>query len=271
MKNLRFTIIFLFFLYLCHPNLLAQKNLGLEGSLNFRELGGIKIQDSLEIKPNMLFRSGTISRLSQSDLSKFAETKIETVIDLRSQFEIEKDPDHYPESLQIKRIHSPIGSIGEEGMLAFMTALKDPNFDEKKADQLMIMANKNMVANIKDFGSIIERMKNGERILFHCSAGKDRTGLAGAIVLHILGADMATIFEDFLRSNENRLKAKENSDNTFGIPSEKIALLSGVKSSYLEAALFEIEHKYGSMDNMLLEEFGLDELTKSKIRRHYLQ
>lgn len=250
---------------------IAQRNIGLEGSPNFRELGGISTPDGRSVKAGMLFRSGTISRLNQSDLDKFAVTRIQTVIDFRSDYEISRDPDHYPEALSIDRVHAPIGSMGEEGLKSFMKALQDPSFDEAKAEQLMIIANKGFVESIRDFEPLFDRLKKGERILFHCSAGKDRTGLAGAMVLYVLGADQETIMEDFLRSNENRMKSNGDSGSAFGIPAEKIAFLSGVKPSYLKAAFTEIEQKYGSMDSMLLEEFGLDELTKSKIRSHYLQ
>jgi protein-tyrosine phosphatase len=204
-------------------------------------------------------------------MAKFRETGIVTIIDLRSDWEVEREPDAYPVDMGITRIHSSIGSMDQSGMMEFMTALADPNFNEEKADELMIKANLGFANSLADFKPIFDQMLEGEAILFHCSAGKDRTGLASAMILHILGADMETIKADFLRSNENIPKREANAGSAWGIPDDKIGLLAGVKEPYLFAALSAIEEKYGSLGKALEQEIGLTDEKIQVIRKLYLE
>lgn len=269
MKN-QITIIILF-LACSTLKLQAQINLEIDSSPNFRELGGIMINDSLRVRPGKIFRSGSFSNLQDKELKKIMQTNVRTIIDFRSDFEIKENPDHIPLGMRVEWINSPIGNLDEKGMAKFSKVLMSPEFSEKSVDNLMMEANRGFVQHIKDFRPLFDALENQNAIvLFHCSAGKDRTGFASSLILHVLGADWGIIMEDFLRSNQAIEKTDLNKLEAYGIPKERAKIMMGVKPTYLLAAWDEIEKKYGNVDRLLEKEFGIDEEKKKKLRNIYL-
>lgn len=249
----------------------GQKNLGLEASPNFRELGGIQIDDQYTIKDDMLYRSGSFSHLPEGDIEKLEQTSINTVVDFRSDFEIESEPDDIPASLHAEQVSAQIGSLDPNTMKMFMKVLMDSDFSEAKMDSLMVMANQGFVENIHDFKPLFDHLLEKDAvILFHCTAGKDRTGLASSMILHALGADWDTIMADYLRSNEAAQKIDTSKLEMYGIPKDRAQYMGGVKATYLKAAWAGIEEKYGSMDAMMEQEFGIGEKEKKQLKKKYL-
>ena len=116
-------------------------------------------------------------------------------------------------------------------------------------------------------------LNTSEGFLFHCSAGKDRTGIGGALVLHALGVEKKVILEDYLLSNEStellaRTRARMQ-ENQIGknLPAEAresiVRIFSGVEPIYLNNAFEEIEKIYGSLDNYMYElDFGESKIAK---------
>ncbi|WP_238542177.1 tyrosine-protein phosphatase [Cecembia lonarensis] len=253
-------------------NLQAQINIGITASPNFRELGGIEINDGKTIREGLIFRSGSFSNLSDLDAQKLKATGLNTIIDFRSDFEIEREPDFIPESMSVNWIHAPIGSLDQSGMGKFMQVLTKEDFQQEDVDQLMIEANLGFVEYIQDFKPLFDLIQEEDAVvLFHCSAGKDRTGLASALFLHALGADWDTIMEDFLRSNEAVEKTDLSKMAMYGIPEDRAKALMGVKAVYLESAWSAIEEKYGSADALLAQEFGIGQEEKEFLRSKYLE
>lgn len=250
----------------------AQKNLGMESSPNFRELGGLQINEKYQVKEGVLYRSGSFSHLPDRDVEILESTGINRVVDFRSPFEIEREPDHIPASLNAEYVPCQIGSINPNAMGGFMKVLSSPDFQKSQVDSLMVMANKGFVESISDYTPLFESIQEKESVvLFHCSAGKDRTGFASSLILHILGADWDTIMADFLRSNEAVEKLDTSKLEMYGIPTDRAKLLGGVEPEYLEAAWAEIEQKYGSVDTMLEEVFGIGKKEKKALRKKYLE
>jgi protein-tyrosine phosphatase len=258
-------------LFLLTFNIFAQRNLNIENSPNFRTLSGITNNEGKKIKEAIVYRSGNFSKLSDSDIKIFNSLNINTIVDFRNDDEINKDPDFIPQGQKIVTKRAVIGSINPKGMSRFMQVLMNPKFKKEDVDSLMIDANKNFVESVRDFKPFFEALsEENSVVLFHCSAGKDRTGLASSLLLHILDMSKETIFEDYLKSNEAVSKINFEKYNQIGVPAERMALLMGVKASYLESAWNSITKKYGSIDNMLLIEFGIDAKTKQRIKDKYL-
>lgn len=250
---------------------MAQKNLGLETSPNFRELGGLSIGSDFQIKEGMIFRSGSFSHLPEADKEKLAQTEINKVVDFRSEFEIEREPDDIPASLGAEYVPCPIGEMDQKAMGQFMEVLTRDDFSTESLDALMVEANRGFVENISDYSPFFENLQNPDAVvLFHCSAGKDRTGLASSLLLHALGADWDTIMEDYLRSNDAVAKLDENKLAMYGIPNDRAQYLMGVQPQYLEAAWEGIKKEYGSVDAMLEKEFGIGDKEKEALRTKYL-
>jgi protein-tyrosine phosphatase len=252
-------------------NSFAQRSMDIVNSPNFRTLSGIKNKEGKKIKEGVIYRSGNFSNLTESDIAKFNTMNINTIVDFRNDDEIKKDPDFIPTGRSIETKRANIGSIDGKEMGQFMKVLMAPKFDETQVDSLMIMANQGFVASIKDFKPFFDEVSKKETIvLFHCTAGKDRTGLASSLLLHILNVSDEEIMKDYLRSNEAVAKTDLSKYKAYGIPQERMAKLIGVKAIYLEISWNNIIKKYGSIDTMLTTEFGITEKVKKEIKKKYL-
>lgn len=249
----------------------AQKNMDIENSPNFRSLSGIQNKDGKKIKDGIIFRSGNFSKLTPTDITKFDAMHITTIVDFRSDDEIKKDPDFIPTGQVVETKRATIGSINGKEMGQFMKILTAPTFNENQVDSLMIVANTGFVESIKDFKPFFDEVAKKETVvLFHCTAGKDRTGFASSLLLHILDVSDEEIMKDYLRSNEAVAKTDLSKYKAYGIPEDRMAKLMGVKPAYLESAWASVIKKYGSIDNMLLVEFGIDQKVKKQIKKKYL-
>lgn len=261
----KFTLLFTILTASCF----AQQNLNIEGSPNFRSLSGISNTEGKKIKDKIIYRSGNFPKLSENDIAIFNSLNINTIVDFRNDDEISKDPDFIPQGQKIKTERAMIGSIEPKSMSRFMEVIKNSNFKSSDVDSLMVNANRNFVENIRDFKPFFDAIaQDNTVVLFHCTAGKDRTGVASSLLLHLLDVSKEEIMLDYLRSNEavNKIKIK-----SFGeIPVERMAMLMGTKSPWLEAAWDGMIKKYGSIDSMLLKEFGITEEVKQKIKNKYL-
>lgn len=247
----------------------AQQNVNIEGSPNFRSLSGISNKEGKKIKEKIIYRSGNFPKLSENDITIFNSLNINTIVDFRNDDEISKDPDFIPQGQKIVTKRAMIGSIDPKSMGRFMEVLKNPDFKSSDVDSLLVNANRNFVENIHDFKPFFDAISQENTVvLFHCSAGKDRTGIASSLLLHILDVPKEEIMLDYLHSNEAASKIKINSFG--GVPQERMAMLMGVKATWLEAAWDGIIKKYGSIDSMLFKEFGIDQKIKQKIKNKYL-
>jgi protein-tyrosine phosphatase len=249
----------------------SQKSMNIENSPNFRSLSGIHNKEGKKIKNDIIFRSGNFSKLTDNDIKIFDSLHITTIVDFRNDEEIKKDPDFIPTGQLIGTKRAKIGSINDKEMGNFMKVLMSPKLNESQVDSLMVVANLGFAESIKDFKPFFEEVsKKNTVVLFHCTAGKDRTGFASSLLLHILNVSKEEIIKDYLRSNEAILKTDVSKYKAYGIPKERMDKLMGVKPAYLESAWNSIIKKYGSIDKMLLIEFGIDQKIKKQIKRKYL-
>jgi len=108
-------------------------------------------------------------------------------------------------------------------------------------------------------------------ILFHCSAGKDRTGVVAAITEYALGFDKEAIYKDYLLTNENPLYYKVIAERYQGEQKEAFLANYAARKEYLDATFDEIDKLYGSVDCFLKEICELDESKISKLRDKYLR
>ena len=116
--------------------------------------------------------------------------------------------------------------------------------------------------------------KNQLPALYHCTTGKDRTGWVSAALLTLLGVPKATVYEDYLRSNEYILPAYKNFIDHFVAAGGQASIpqdLLGVKSEYLDAAFDQVKAQYGSIENYFDKGLGIDRAGQQKLRHRFLQ
>ena len=229
----------------------------LDHANNYRDLGGIKTVDGRTLKKCMLIRGTPLNKLSKKDINILRENyKLSTIIDLRTKKEVEEKPD---DSLPgVEYFHCPVlseslvGISHERRVNSFKSLEMMPTMEDLYITMVTDVSLRNMVQVLK---KILTFPPERFSIVFHCSAGKDRTGILAALLLAFLGVDRKTIVEDYLFTN-NVTKAKAKFVY-FGVLiarmshkiAKKIKNYFLAQEDYIESALKTLEQKYGSLDN----------------------
>jgi len=240
----------------------AERRLAMDAAPNFRDLGGLKTSDGRTVKWDRLFRCGDMGKFTDTDLQAVASSHITDVVDFRNMTEIQKSPDKYPAAYEMNRIHANIGSTDGKSTGNFMKMLADPKATTADAENTFAKFYPDIMLGAKDYQLMFdELLKNSgdEGLLFHCSAGKDRTGVGSALILSALNVPEETIIEEYYLSNRYTRKALTKDMVTNGLNPEIAQVLSGVEPRYLQEAFRVVKEKYGSVHQLLEKELGIDE------------
>lgn len=248
----------------------SRRQVSLQGAVNFRDLGGYATADGHHVRWGSLYRSADISKLTPADLDTLNARHIRCDVDLRGVAESAQAPDRLNPGTDY--ILCPAGSDSVNTMfqhLAGMTA---------GGDSLMLAFYGNttyLTARYKPFFGKLLTVPAGEALLFHCTAGKDRTGIAAALLLYALGVPYATIRQDYEATNVYRAPDNERMVRamvTGARISEPVArALMSANGIYLDATFAAIRAQYGSVDRYLAEQLGLDKNTLMTLRQKYLE
>lgn len=253
----------------------SERLIPMENSSNFRDLGGIPTKDGRVVKWGKLFRSGKLNKLDDKDLDYFNTLGINTIVDFRDDVEVVKDKTRFPTNREVNRIRTPIGDRSGNMQAELRKQIKSADqktFDSEKfvADVMREFID-TFAFQYQPFLDIVADTEKAP-VLYHCSAGKDRTGLGTAIVLGMLGVDREVILGDFMMSNYYRNKdINKTLRKTSLVAKQRVTQpLVEVKESYLRAAFEAIDNKYGSMENFLEKEYGYDDKKLEVFRNKYL-
>ena len=248
-------------------------HIALQGALNLRDLGGIGTQSGHKITDGRLFRSDALGTLTDPDVAVLTGLGLRTAIDFRSEGEVAASgPDRLPPGAA--EILLPVDAGDLDGFIAVLTggdlAKQRELLGDGKAAQFMRDINRQFVAEPRfraQFGRalhLIAGAKAGhtvQPVLYHCSAGKDRTGWMTAIVLTALGVPRDVVLADYLASNDYVWPAYQPliesvaSAGQLADP-DLVRPLLVQDPSYLDAAFAEAESRYGDFAGFLAE--GLD-------------
>ena len=232
-----------------------QRRLPLKGLLNTRELGGYPVTIGLkqkQVKWGLIYRSGSPEYITPADRTMLEDRKIKTVVDFRSE---DERTAVFELSSLVQTILLPIdagnlmGTLMDTGEWLYNTS---PQGAEQEMLKLYSILPEEGIPRYRKLFSLLSEPGNAP-LLYHCSAGKDRTGLASALILHALGASEETIMEDYLASTENLRSYRES----YGNDQSHMVPYMIVKEEYLLSAFSAIE-KYGGIDGYLTKELGAD-------------
>lgn len=249
----------------------AERLLPLEGGQNFRDLGGYGTEDGRRVRWGMLYRSGTMHALTERDYALLGQLGIRVSCDLRATDEREKEPTRWAVDKPPRRFERDyaldLGPLARE--------LGDPAVTPERARAVFAQFYAELPFRFAGqyremFG---ELLRGAAPLSFNCSAGKDRTGVAAALLLAALGVPRETVIEDYLLSNRY-YAPKPPPPGQDDATSRWIATLSpevrgvlmGVERSYLEAAFRAIEQRHGTLDAYLERELGVDARARARLR-----
>jgi len=249
----------------------AERRLPLEGSPNFRDLGGYKSSDGRSVRWGQLYRSGDLGRLTGSDLEYLQSLELKVICDFRSEFEVEQSPSR--PAAGAESLSLPIAG-GDMPMDDLYQAVEKGDFSGLDGQHL-VRANQQFVREFTPtYAEMLERVlrDSGRPALIHCTAGKDRTGLGAAILLWVLGVPTKTIFADYLLTNGYNAQRNEmmlgmlrqHIAGKSGVTAETVDLspmvaLMSAKQAYLQAAVDSIMADYGSINNYIRDGLGMSE------------
>ncbi|TDT30948.1 tyrosine-protein phosphatase [Naumannella halotolerans] len=168
----------------------------IDGTVNFRDIGGLPRRDGGRTPGGVLFRSDTLATVTDTGLSQFAATGIATVIDLRTPAERDSAPDRLPPVPEPRVVDLPL----LEGAVAQMISMPSEELQIPTLGELYIDLLGHAGPVFAEVATIVG--ESGDGVLVHCSAGKDRTGVAIAVLLDAVGVDRAAVVADYAASTE---------------------------------------------------------------------
>ena len=259
-------------------------HLGLTGAPNARDLGGIRTADGREVLPGKLIRSGELSRLAASDIRKLSDAGLKTVVDFRTDYERSEKPDAaIPE---VRFISCPIleqmtgitrEQTGNEIPPYYRAAIQAGKDAANRMAGLYLplVEGDYSLTHYAQFLQIVLNHNDGA-LLYHCTAGKDRVGVATMLILSALGVSRETIMEDYLLTNgyladevnETFRAAKRYSDD----PNLEFAVraFEAASERYLRNAWDSIDRRFGSTEAFLTQSLGFGAYETKLLREKYL-
>ena len=252
----------------------------METLINFRDLGGKKTSNKSKLKTKRLLRAAQPVGLSQNDINKLKQHNLKLIIDLRTSQEAAMHPVDQIEGVSYINIDIMGANKAQSAdPTHWMKMLEsDINAVEQQFKETYIefALSENSRKGYGDFLRACASLEEGA-ILFHCAAGKDRTGLAAAIILRILGIDDDDIYEDYLKTMEAQdaiaapYMAKARAGGVPEAQLEAMKVLMSVKHEFLAAALNAAAEEYGSFESYIIDGLGLNQEELEKIRELYLE
>jgi len=236
--------------------------------------------DGREIKYGVLYRSDHLDKITKRDFEKVAALGVKTVYDLRGEEERESYPQRLPEIVSAEVVSLPIFYQGLDPYVTARRIVISGDVEEGEFHQVMIEAYRAYVLDFRSQWSLLLQglAKPGTLpALIHCTYGKDRTGVAVAIILRSLGVPREKVMEDYLLSNKFWESKTElysclaNCASCFRTPRSEVRALMEVRPEYLQAAFEAIDEHYGSFDNYLDQGLGIDEPTLQRLRAALLE
>ncbi len=264
-------------------------SIGLEGVQNARELGGYITSDGLMVKHGLLLRTAKLCDAAPEDIDKLANIyHVGSIVDFRMEPEIEglEDPevgiaDYFNLDvmmpLDISEIDMSAFDLKEPDMAAIVDACEKIGMLDGRM-YIGILEGEPGIRGYREFFDILLRARPGEAVLWHCTAGKDRTGLATMLLLSALGVDEQTVVDDYLLTNDyNRkpadlttqmLRAQGYDDEFI---SKAVIAFQLIDEIFIRRTLTHLKENYGSVIGYLTEKLDFTDSEIDELKERYLE
>lgn len=265
-------------------------SLQLTGVGNARELGGYASADGRTVKRGVLLRTAALDKATGNDIQRLLEVyRLSVVIDLRSSQETASAPD--PEIAGVKNLNIHI--IDESAMPAPESNKGDTSEPSDKLSRLRAAIEAGILGDqmyVDFLSSDVGRsgyrrmfdellaLPEGEALLFHCSQGKDRTGLAAMLILTALGVDEDAIMSDYLLTNAFNAALIEDERQMLaaeGVEDEELDLymmaMDEVYPKMLQGALDWMKQSYGSAEGYITAGLGVTDAQLEALKDKFLE
>jgi protein-tyrosine phosphatase len=260
----------------------ATPTLGISAA-NARDVGGFRTRSGATVRTGIAYRSNALNTLTDADKQTMIAHRIGTVIDLRSPNEVAANPDGLPPVAYIRR---PIWNSGDDFYLAVNRiiaggpAAQQAALGDGGAAKLMRDYYRWMITSPVSRSALAQTMRDVASsptpVLFHCTSGKDRTGLLSAVILTAVGVDEQTVRRDYLASNTH-LEAGNRAQMAYLVEKGLVAdpalfaPILGVQRDFLDASFDQMRRSYGSFDRFLTAGLQLSDRDLRTLRSRLIQ
>jgi protein-tyrosine phosphatase len=239
----------------------------LEGGSNFRDLGGYRTEEGRTVRRNAVFRSAHLGGLTDQDRRQLGKLGVRTIVDLRGVSEAAETP-HLIQGLACKVVGAHIEpQLGEK--------IRDAIADGTATPFLVMQF---LTDHYRDyprrcapgFRTLFATLSDGRHrpLVFHCTAGKDRTGFASALLLTLLGVPWEQVAEDYLRTNELWTGHVGRYPE---LDLDTRAAIIEARQPYLEAAFEVVRADFGSAEAFAEQALGLDAAARRRLKADLLE
>lgn len=246
------------------PSDLSKRHIPLQGASNFRDLGGYLGHEGRRVKWRQIYRSDHLASLHADDLKHIEQLGVKRAFDFRGVQESQAQSYNWPkitrhslsiEPTVVQRLQAQLVSGKPLTAADALEAMQTTYRDFVRSDSYR-------------FAQLFEHLlEKPEPLVFHCTAGKDRTGLAAALILSALGVSEDDIWKDYLLTNQ---LYKRNSTGATSLSPDVLKIVWEVQESFLQASIETIIQTHSSVPQYL-GTLGLSPAALHKLRTDYLE
>lgn len=236
----------------------AHRRIAFEGACNCRDLGGLKTTDGRRTRRGVVYRSDALATLTVGDQAALAELGVRAIYDLRTDDERARNPNRLPVPPPVQHA---LGFI-PRGNLDMFEAVNSGAWSPEDTRRAMHSQYERLILDHTDCLLGVYRgllREEGRPAVLHCASGKDRTGIASAVLLLAVGVGRNEVLEDYVISNFQRRPVALFTD---GAPAAVVEQIMCASADYLDTALRAAERTFGSFDDFLARGVGLSDLDR---------
>jgi protein-tyrosine phosphatase len=244
---------------------LPPRHLNLAGASNFRDLGGYPSGDGRSVRWRQLFRSNHLGHLTEEDAT------LVRGLGVRSAFDFRGVDERAGTACAIAEIAVHSLPIEPTVVAALRARLQARALSSSDALEIMRESYRGYVrTNTHSFRELFAHLLEEKTapLVIHCTAGKDRTGFACALVLHALGVPDQVISEDYLLTNRFYRRDPNAAPD---LPAEVRQAIGSVETSFLAAGFDAVNAQYGNLEGYFRDGLGLGQPERSELKARYLQ
>jgi protein-tyrosine phosphatase len=254
---------------------ISDRRVPLQGSVNFRDLGGYETSDGRRVKWGRVFRSDNLGRLTDRDVSFLQQMGIRTVCDFRTPAEAKKLPDRFSPTEPGRDLHLPI-QHGEFDPAGTFERIKNGDIEWMTEAFMIESYIKNIDNSAPVWSTFFKSLADGSKrpLVFHCTGGKDRAGVCAALILLSLGVPEETVIYDHGLSNLYIAAVLEKiyqQIRSHGVDPNQVAPYFTAPKNAIVAAVRHIRRTYGSAAEYLVNKAGVDEKVVAQLREDLLE
>ena len=241
------------------------RHLSLAGASNFRDLGGYPSKDGRTVRWRQIFRSNHLGHLTGEDAAVLRKLGVKSAFDFRGTAERAEALCGLPEITVHSLPVEPTVVAALRAIAAGGAPLSTSHAVEVMRDSYRSYVQQNTPRYRTLFAHLLQ---DSAPLVIHCTAGKDRTGFACALILHTLGVSDEVISEDYLLTNRFYRRDPNSSSD---LPDDVRQVLGSVQTSFLGAAFEAIDADYGDLETYLQRGLGVGAAERSRLEARYLQ